>query len=390
MIRGRLYGSGQPDHGREVTVSVQGRQLCLADSDGQVDCVALTADVGGFHHDQLQLSWADDVAGRLTLIPLTLVDQQALVAQLPLADIPTLRRWRRDTTRQRRVWQGVVGGLATLVLAAVLLVWQHDRVLNWVTWQIPRDAEIRLGKQVLAALQDEKVFIKEGASVDAVRRIGSQLTQGTSYPYQWFVVDDDSVNAFALPGGSIVVNAGLLRVAASADELAAVLAHEVQHVERRHALRNMVNQASLAAVMLVVLGDANAIIALVAHQASTQYFSRGMESEADALGVQLLHRRKQPTQPMVSMFEKLKQRSVVPAGAKPPVPTKPKSMPPRKRETDRPLAWLSSHPQVDERILAIKRFILNNPCKICQPLAIDWPTVQRGLEQDIRKVRGTR
>lgn len=390
MIRAKLYGSGQPEHGREVTVSVQGRQLCLADHDGRVECSALTADVGGFDHDQLQLSWTDDADARLTLIPLTPVDQRALVAQLPLADIPGLRRWRRDTTRQRRVWQTVVGGLATLVLAVVLLVWQHDHVLNWVTWQIPRDAEIRLGKQVLAALEEEKVFIKEGASVDAVRRIGERLTQGTSYPYQWFVVDDDSVNAFALPGGSIVVNAGLLRVASSADELAAVLAHEVQHVERRHALRNMVNQASLAAVMLVVLGDVNAIIALAAHQASTQYFSRGMESEADALGVQLLHRRKQPTQPMVSMFEKLKQRSAAPDGAKPPAPAKPKPVPPRKQASDSPLAWLSSHPQVDERVLAIERFISNNPCTGCQPLAIDWLAVQRGLEQDILKVRGTR
>lgn len=386
MIQARLYGSGEPDQGREIAVSVQGNRLCFHDA--RIDCADLTAEVGGFHHDQLQLTWEDDRGERFTLIPLGAADQQALVAQLSGADIPSLRRWRRDTTRQRRVWQSVVGGLGSLVLAGVLVLWQHDRVLNWVTWQIPREAEIRLGKQVLAALQEEKPFIQNGASVDAVRHIGQQLTRGSSYPYQWFVVDDDSINAFALPGGTIVVNAGLLRVAASADELAAVLAHEVQHVEQRHALRNMVNQASLAAVMLVVLGDANAIIALVAHQASTQYFSRGMESEADTLGVQLLHRHKQPTQPMVSMFEKLKQRSAPRVGTPSPAPDKSPS--PRKPDKTSPLAWLSSHPQVDERIAAIKRFIASHPCKGCQPLAIDWPAVQRGLEQDIRKRRGIR
>ena len=56
-------------------------------------------------------------------------------------------------------------------------------------------------------------------------------------------MQDDAINAFAVPSGIIFVNSGLLKKADPANELAAVLAHEVQHVERRHALKNMLNSA---------------------------------------------------------------------------------------------------------------------------------------------------
>ena len=67
-----------------------------------------------------------------------------------------------------------------------------------------------------------------------VNEIGAKLTQGSVYRYQFHVAVDKSVNAYAMPGGYIVVHTGLLALADNADEVAGVLAHEVSHVEKRH------------------------------------------------------------------------------------------------------------------------------------------------------------
>lgn len=384
-----LFRPGLPPTGRVAQVQLWGEQLHVT-VDGHteiVPCAQCTAAVGGFNHDQLQLQWADALTqAQHALIPLTAEDQAALLAELtalPATVMPTLARWRRSTTRQRRVWQTVLGSLATLALATVLLVWQHDRVLHWLTWQIPRDVEARLGAGIVAQLKRDKTLVDQGQAVTALKQIGDRLTAGSAYRYQWFVVDDKSVNAFALPGGIIVVHSGLLHAAATADEVASVLAHEVQHVEQRHALRNMVNQAGLAAAMLVVLGDVNAVVLLIAHQASAQFFSRGMESEADMQGVKLLHERKFLTAPMVSMFEKLKHAHT-PSASK---PGEPKKAGGDKEDDEDALGWLSSHPQVEDRIRAIKVFVAANPCADCRALPIDWPAAQADLKTVLRGAR---
>jgi Zn-dependent protease with chaperone function len=352
----------------------------------EVRCADCTAAVGGFEHDQLQLQWDDAISGaRHALLPADAAAQQALLDglnALPANTVPTLAQWRQRTRRQRRVLQGVLVGLGVLALSVVLLVWQHDRVLDWITWQIPREVETRLGASIAEQIERDRRVLDDGAAVAAMQTIGARLVAGSAYSYRWLVVDDDSVNAFALPGGIIVVHRGLIERAASADELAAVLAHEAQHVEQRHSLRHLVNQTGLAAAMLVVLGDVNAVVLLIAHQAGAQYFSRSMETEADLVGVRQLHERKFLTRPMLTMFEKLKNADARRGGAKKPERAEP-------REGAGALDWLSSHPQVDERIHAIRAFVEANPCADCGALAIDWPAVQQGLATQIAAGRRT-
>jgi len=104
------------------------------------------------------------------------------------------------------------------------------------------------------------------------------------------VSPDTEVNAYALPGGIVVVNRGLIEKARTADEVAAVLAHEVQHVEQRHSLKGMVNSVGVAAVLMVVLGDASAITAVLAHQAGSMAYGRDLETQADLAGVQAMQK----------------------------------------------------------------------------------------------------
>lgn len=88
-----------------------------------------------------------------------------------------------------------------------------------------------------------------------VREIGEQLELGTRNRYRWFIAQDPEVNAFAAPGGVVIVNSGLLGVVGSAEESAGVLAHEVSHIELRHSLKAAIKSLGLCAQWSLALGD---------------------------------------------------------------------------------------------------------------------------------------
>lgn len=324
----------------------------------------LHAKVAGFDHDQLQLTWRQDYYAAWSLIPADAAEQKKLIAVLPKESLAGFKHWQRETQSQSWLWKGILYTTAFVGLAVLLLVWQHDRAAMWAASMVSMKTEKSLGESVLKSLNPKANFLPDGEAVKTVQRIGQQLTAGSRYQYQWYVSKDPAVNAFALPGGIVVVNSGLLKNADTPNELAAVLAHEVQHVEQRHALKNMMNSAAMATVVLVVLGDANAVVMLMAHQLSSQYFSRQVESDADLKGVQLLHDKHIDTRGMVSFFKKLE------AGFD--QPKEPKAS---KEEPSEVSSWLSSHPDTLLRIQAIESYIAQHPCQQCTTLTWNKPAI---------------
>jgi predicted Zn-dependent protease len=170
----------------------------------------------------------------------------------------------------------------------------------------------------------------------------------------------------------------LLKKADSPNELAAVLAHEVQHVEQKHALKNMMNSAGIAAIVLVVLGDANAVVMLMAHQVSAQYFNRQIEADADLKGLELLHKKNIDAAGMVSFFKKMNAGFVInKADAK----DKPKAEQDTEAEEDDVASWFSSHPDTVSRIQTVERYIAQHPCQSCKTLTWDRPAILANLKQ---------
>jgi len=104
---------------------------------------------------------------------------------------------------------------------------------------------------------------------------------------EFYVADDASVNAFAMPGGFIVMNTGLLTLADNAEQVAGVLAHEIQHVEKRHSLNGMVKSAGLMVTVSLVFGDLSGVAALGSDLIRLK-FSRQHEAEADIEGLKAL------------------------------------------------------------------------------------------------------
>jgi beta-barrel assembly-enhancing protease len=354
-----LFGKNFPTAGLPTRCQINSGSLVLDYQSTNISFDKLTADVGGFDHNQLQLHWQDNDDGYM-LIPANKAGQKALRAALPTDVVQGLKGWHSSTKAQSLVWNSVLYSAGFLVLSAILVVWQYDRVLTFAANQVSMETEKKLGESVLKSISSSENFLDEGAAVDAVKSIGTKLTVGSRYKYQWYVVKDNSINAFAAPGGIIVVNSGLLKKA-EPKELAAVLAHEVQHIEQRHSLKNMLHAAGVGAVVLLVLGDANAVLMIMAQQVSQQYFSRKVEADADIKGAQLLTKTKIDPSGMPSFFKKLAAEY---------------------KDLDNAPVWLSSHPETLERIKSAEAYVAANPCKSCVALTWDKTKILAELGED--------
>jgi predicted Zn-dependent protease len=176
-----------------------------------------------------------------------------------------------------------------------------------------------------------------------------RLTQGSRYRYQWFVAENPEVNAFDLPGGVIVVHTGLLKAADSVGEVAGVLAHEIQHVEQRHALRAMIHELGWRAVLALALGDlSGGVWGDLAGRLGGLSYGRDLERAADLGGLDALRRAGIAPDGMLDFFGKLARRE------------------------GPGVALLASHPATDERIEALRRAIATRGAYPVHAPAYDW------------------
>ena len=354
-----LYGRDLPPAGLKVSAQFVGNRLQVGgDLRLEAAAEAISVETGGFDHATLYLGWTDPQRGRLSLTPADAAARMTLLASAPAVLGPALRRHQDEGRHDRTRWWllgGTAGLLSLLVLGIVL---GYGLAVDAAVKLIPVAVEEKIGQVSVAELKASGRLLDEGPSVEAVKAIGSRLTAGSRYHYHWAVLDDASVNAFAAPGGQVVVNRGLIEAVTSAEELAGVLAHEVQHVEQRHTLKAMVNGLGWATVATVLFGDVSAIAGVIAYQVGTTHYSRDLEAEADAQGLAALVRAGIAPQGMAAFFRTLAAEA-----------------------PQMPIALLSSHPATEDRIAAIEAGIAALPKQDYTPLAIDWPAIQASLTQ---------
>lgn len=185
-----------------------------------------------------------------------------------------------------------------------------DRGLgNWISLE----KQTAMGRQYAAQVEKSAKLVTDPVITEYVNRLGQNLVRNSDskVPFTIKVVDDDSANAFALPGGFFYVNSGVIQAADSESELAGVMAHEIAHVSACHAAREMTRSelANLASLPLIFIGGWAGYgiqqAASLALPVTFMKFSRNFESEADYLGVEYLYKSGYDPNGLITFFEKI-------------------------------------------------------------------------------------
>ena len=201
---------------------------------------------------------------------------------------------------------------------------------------ISTEHEIAIGDKLNSAfISKQKVDVEKTKWINVFAK---ELNLSTSYPIRIKVVEEKEVNAFALPGGYIVVYAGILENMHSAEALAALLSHETAHVNLRHSLKSILGTTASSILISMVLSDASSVIGALVENVDflrTMHYSRNLEREADEEGMKILLRNQIHPKAMLELMSDLKESN---------------------QALPEPIAFLSTHPTTDERINNAKAF----------------------------------
>ena len=177
------------------------------------------------------------------------------------------------------------------------------------------EREMALGKQLAEEVRRQAKVVDDPLIAEYINRIGQNLVRSSDakVPFTFQVIEGDSPNAFALPGGYVFVYTALIKIADEEDELAAAMAHEIAHVAARHMTKQatksqIVNLAGVPVGVILGGGIGGAVIrqgAGVGIPAAFLHFTRKDEAEADYLGVQYLYAAGYDPNGAISIFEKL-------------------------------------------------------------------------------------
>lgn len=162
------------------------------------------------------------------------------------------------------------------------------------TFLLSRDQEIEIGQQSAAEFDREHNVDRTGPEAQRIAGIGANVAEAArppDYPYTFTLVHEDTVNAFALPGGPIYMYEGLLEALGDdTDQIAWVMGHEITHIRQQHAARRIERALGASILIEVLLGEGNwgQVAEAVAGLALLDY-GRDNEFEADRLGLQWTH-----------------------------------------------------------------------------------------------------
>ncbi len=338
-----------------LSVSVTGVEIVAGERRQRASLSHVSLREVGFEAPGLEVAW-QDIDGRWAAHVLDPGAARALLttsALSSLAPAASLLQTQRRARVRHALGRGVVAGIVALpLLLLIFFLMSAGTIAGWVSSYVPVEHEVTLGRQSFDTLSRGLTLKDDGPARAAAQGMVDSLTVDSRFDYEVHVAQDPTPNAFALPGGIIVVHTGLIELTSSAEELAGVLAHEVQHVELRHSLRGLIKELGLRGLWAFVLGDIGGSLAgQAAVELTSLQFSRDDEREADAHGFEALVRAGIDPAGMPAFFRTLSQS----AGAQVP-------------------AFLSTHPLSEERERELRERLATVEQRAFAPLPFaPWP-----------------
>jgi beta-barrel assembly-enhancing protease len=229
-----------------------------------------------------------------------------------LANRSDLKAQLNQVRTRKRIAAAILLSIFCLLIGGIVsLVMFKDRLVKAAAGTLPVEWEIKLGDKLYDQVASGKRMVEDPEVQAQLKKITDPLLAGiknSRYPMKFHIVEDPTLNAFAIPGGNVVIHSGLLLAADRPEEVAGVLAHEIAHVTQRHSFRGVISSLGLFIVLQAFIGDASSLLAVIANNGAflvDRKFSRDFEREADDTGWSYLVQANVNPRGMIDFFQKM-------------------------------------------------------------------------------------
>ncbi|MFW5752539.1 MAG: M48 family metallopeptidase [Planctomycetota bacterium] len=272
---------------------------------------------------------------------------------------------RRGDRRSRHLILALVVGFLLLLVGGYFAIVAAGKAAIRAA---PPSIDKRIGELAMSQMDFGGPELEDPTVVDPLDALIARLDAidpEDPFDYRLTVIEADTLNAFALPGGHIAIYTGLLETAETPEQVAGVLAHEIAHVRERHGIQGVARSLGLVVAIQVLIGDAGGLAALAAEFgrfAAQNAYSRDQEADSDRLAIERLHAAGIDPAGLAGFFLLLEAEA-----AGPEVP-----------------AWFSTHPQNAERIAAIREQVAALPPRDYSPAIppAAWTALRAALGEE--------
>ncbi len=302
------YLDGKTPVRRPASIRILRRGLDITLEDGTV-FQWLYADIrqtqGFYAGEEVRLERGGDLSEAL------LVAEPGFLVSLRRIGQEAAGRFHDPSRRGRRAALALLSAVGAVAGGLVIYFWLIPFATDSVAARVPAAWEERLGRSVAEELAPPGRHCRDPRVAQAIEEIMGRLGRAlpsTPYTFRVTVVNDRRVNALAAPGGYILVFRGLLERTRTPEELAGVLAHEIQHVIRRDVTRALLRHASTELLLRATMGDPSGLMAYGLEAANALValkYSRETEAQADVEGLRLLLAAGIDPAGMLAFFEQM-------------------------------------------------------------------------------------
>lgn len=296
-------------------------------------------------------------------------DQHSVLKNEILLQIPSLNAQLKKTKKtSKRFVYSILVVVAVMLLLILSVVLSKDWMVREVAEKVPTSWEKKAGDQLFTLIQSDHKLVEMDSLKTVFLQVAKPLidqARKKGVEVEVYFSNNHSINAFALPGGKVVIQYGLIENAKSWEEVMGVMGHELAHVTERHHVRSIINSLGIYAVISAMIGDVSAIAGTILSSGgdlASLSNSRKFETEADEQGLEFLMQAHINPQGLIDFFGTLDKEH-------------------QKNQMEN-LSFLSTHPVTKDRIAHLKKIIASKK-SVYAPLPSNFSSFKKSFKLKI-------
>lgn len=294
-----------------------------------------------------------------------------------LKEYPQTREFLKHVNTKNGIFAAVALSIVMVIALLIFGIFSTKSfIVKYMASKVPVNYEKELGDKMLPMATAGKAFIQDSVLLSHLDIITDSLQKAvndTNFKFTFYLINDSELNAFALPGGHVVINSGLIQNSDSYEELAGVVAHEIAHVTLRHHVRGIINNVGIMALLGGFVGGDAGFYSTILYggaQLSLLNYSRDMENESDNQGFDYLAASKIDPQGMITFFKTLQKQHE-------------KDM--LSKEAESAMSFFSTHPETEERIANLEKRLISIDRTDFKPISADYSSFKKAVTDHLSK-----